>query len=105
MRAVIFILIIAVLILIGAIASGFLNISQTRQAQVPTIGTTGNGVTAKGGQAPGFAVQTGSVSVGSKESNVKVPTLQVNRPGGANPQQPQPQPQATPQPAPAGNAQ
>ena len=45
MRAIIFILIVAVVVLIGGIATGFLNISQTRQAAVPEISTVGNGVT------------------------------------------------------------
>ena len=36
---------------------------------------------AKGGQAPAFDVQTGSVTVGSKETTVKVPALEVQKPG------------------------
>ena len=80
MRAIIFILIIAVIAIIVAIGSGFLNISQTREAQVPQVGTTGNGVAARGGQAPAFDVQTGSVRVGAADRNVKVPTVEVQRP-------------------------
>jgi hypothetical protein len=38
-------------------------------------------VTAKGGQAPAFDVQTGSVKVGTKETTVKVPALVVEKPG------------------------
>jgi hypothetical protein len=80
MRALIFILIIIVLAIIAALATGFLDINQIRGARAPQLSTTSNGVTAKGGQAPAFDVQTGSVKVGSKESTVKMPTLQVQRP-------------------------
>jgi hypothetical protein len=80
MRAIIFILIIAVLAGIAAFATGFLNISQTRDAQAPNVAATGSGVSAKGGQAPAFDVQTGSLKVGAKDRNVTVPTLQVQKP-------------------------
>ena len=81
MRAIIFILIIAILALIAAVATGFLNISQIHGGQTPQVSATSNGVTAKGGQAPAFDVQTGSVKVGSAQATVKVPTLQVQKPG------------------------
>jgi len=83
MRAIIFILIIAVLVLIAGIATGFLNINQIRGGQAPQINTTGNGVSAHGGQAPAFQVQTGAVKVGSAQTNVNVPTIQVQKPGQA----------------------
>ena len=81
MRAIIFILIIVVLLFIAAIATGFLNIDQIRGARAPQLSTSGHGVTAQGGQAPAFDVQTGSVKVGAKETTVKVPTLSVEKPG------------------------
>jgi len=81
MRAVLFILIIAVLVIIAGVASGFLNINQIRGAKAPQIAATGNGVTAKGGQAPAFDVETGTVKVGTQEKTVKVPSLEVQRPG------------------------
>ena len=80
MRAIIFILIIAVLVIIAAIATGFLDINQVRGAKVPQVAATGNGVVAKGGQAPAFDVQTGSVKVGTKESTIRVPALVVEKP-------------------------
>lgn len=86
MRAILLILILAVVAIIVAIATGFLDISETRQAKAPQISTTGNGVTAKGGQTPAFDVETGSVSVGSKPKTVPVPSLQVNPPATANQQ-------------------
>ena len=80
MRAIIFIVIIVVIAVIAALATGFLNINQIRGAQAPQISATRNGVTANGGQAPAFEVQTGSVKVGSKKATVKVPALVVQKP-------------------------
>jgi hypothetical protein len=81
MRTVILILIVIILAFIAAIATGFLNINQIRGAQAPEVSTTQNGIVTKGGQAPAFDVQTGSVTVGSKETTVKVPALEVQKPG------------------------
>jgi hypothetical protein len=80
MRAVLFVLILAVIVIVGGLATGFININQTREAQAPTVAATRNGVTAKGGQAPAFDVQTGSVKVGSSPTTVKVPALVVQKP-------------------------
>ena len=80
MRAFVLILIVIVLAVIAALATGFLNINQIRGAQAPHISATRNGVTAQGGQAPAFDVQTGSVKVGTTNANVNVPTLQVQKP-------------------------
>jgi hypothetical protein len=79
MRAVILVLIVAVLAIVAAIATGFLNINQIRGAKAPEMTATRNGVIAKGGQAPAFDVETGSVKVGSKEATVKLPTVEVQR--------------------------
>ena len=81
MRAVLLILILAVVILIVGIGSGFLDINQIRGAKAPDIDASRNGVTATGGQAPAFDIETGSVAVGTKQANVPVPTLEVKRPG------------------------
>ena len=80
MRAVIFLLIIVILVVIAALATGFLNINQIRGAEAPQIGATHNGVTAQGGHAPAFDVQTGSVKVGTSQTTVKVPTVVVQKP-------------------------
>ena len=81
MRAIILILIVAIILIIAAVATGFLNISQIRGGQPPVVTATRNGVTAKGGQAPAFDVETGSVKVGTKETTVKVPTVEVQKAG------------------------
>jgi hypothetical protein len=80
MRAVIFIVILAVVAVIIAVATGFLDINQIRGAKAPDITATRNGVTATGGQAPAFDVETGSVKVGAKQQTVTVPTLTVQKP-------------------------
>ena len=77
MRAVILILVIIIVAIIAAIATGFLDINQIRGGKAPQVSTTGNGVVAKGGQAPAFDVETGTVKVGTKETTVKVPVLKV----------------------------
>lgn len=82
MRAVIFILILAILVIIAGVSTGFLNINQIRGAKAPEVTATRNGISAKGGQAPAFDVETGSVKVGTKETSVKVPTLEVQKAGG-----------------------
>ena len=86
MRAAILILILAVVALIIAIQTGFLDIRQTRGAQAPEVSADSNGVTATGGQAPAFDVETGKVAIGSKDQNVtvKVPTVELQRPAEAN---------------------
>ena len=88
MRAVLLILILGVVVLIVLVATGLLNINQTRPAEVPQVQATSKGITAKGGQPPAFDVETGTVSVGTKQQNVAVavPTLEVNPP--ANEQAP-----------------
>ena len=83
MRAILLIFILAVVVLIGAIATGMLDISQTRGARAPAVDVSRNGITASGGQAPAFDVETGTVSVGAKQTNVVVPApnVTVNRAG------------------------
>ncbi len=101
MRTVFLILIIGVLALIAAVATGFLDISQTRGAQAPQISASGKGVTASGGQAPAFDVQTGTVSVGAQPANVTVPLPRVS----VNPPVAPSNQAATAPPPPGGNQQ
>jgi hypothetical protein len=76
-RAIILLLILVVVAGIAAVATGFVNINQTQPAQVPSVSTTGNGVVAKGGQAPKFDVSTGKVEIGTGERTVKVPEIRI----------------------------
>ena len=96
MRAVLAILIVAVIAVLVALWSGFLNIDQIRGAEAPSVSATRNGVVAKGGQTPAFDVETGSVEIGTKNATVKVPNLTVKRPQGQAGQNQAPQNQAAP---------
>ena len=81
MRIILFILILAVAALLLAIGTGFVRIPMTRSAQPPKVSVNGKGVSVKGGQTPTFDIETGSVAVGSKTSNVSVPVVKVVPPG------------------------
>ncbi len=100
MRKIILILILAILALIAAIQLGLLSFKQDKPAQVPGVEVTGNGITATGGQAPTFEVQTGTVAVGTRNATVAVPvpTIEVRNPAD---NQVAPPPPVAPQPAPA----
>ena len=79
MRTIFLILILAVVALIAAFALGLLNLGQTRPAAVPTVSVQGGTVTAQGGQAPKFKLETGSVGVGTAPANVALPTVTVQQ--------------------------
>jgi hypothetical protein len=81
MRAILLVLILAVVAIIALVASGLVDIRQVRGAKAPDVSATREGVTAQGGQTPAFDIETGSVSVGSRDANVKVPALKVNQAG------------------------
>ena len=84
MRAILLLLIVGIVALILAFATGFLHLNQTQEARVPSVAASSRGVVAKGGQAPTFEVETGSVAVGTQQKQVNVelpvPALKVNRP-------------------------
>ncbi len=81
MRAVLLVLILAVVAIIALVATGLVDIRQVRGARAPDIDASRNGVTASGGQAPAFDIETGTVSVGSRDTTVKVPALKVDQAG------------------------
>ena len=81
MRALILIVIVAIVAILALVGTGFVRLSQTREAKAPLVSATRNGVTAKGGQAPAFDVETGSVKVGAKDTTVKMPALIVEKAG------------------------
>jgi len=81
MRIILFILILAVAARLLAIGTGFVRIPMTRSAQPPNVSVNANGVSVKGGQTPTFDIETGSVAVGTKTSNVSVPVVKVVPPG------------------------
>lgn len=72
-RTILIILAIAALVLLVLFATGFLNVNQTREAELPNVD-----VTAEGGQAPAFDVDSKEVVVGTTETNVSVPEVDVD---------------------------
>ena len=72
MRAILLILIIVVVGVIAALATGLVDVSQTRGARAPHIEASDGAIRAQGGQSPAFEVQTGSVGVGTRELVVEV---------------------------------
>jgi hypothetical protein len=83
MRAVLLIIIVAILAALVALATGLLHVTQKQDARAPQVSATHNGVTAKGGQPPAFEIETGSVEVGTRKATVKVPDLRVRPPADA----------------------
>jgi len=79
MRAILLILILAVVALIAAIGTGLIDVSQTRGARAPTVAASDGTIRAQGGQSPAFEVQTGSVEVGTRDANIAVPRIEVKR--------------------------
>ena len=80
MRTLFLILIIVVLALIAAVATGLVNLRQTQPVVAPTVERNGNQLTTRPGQAPAFDVETGSIGVGTSQATVPVPTVEVRRP-------------------------
>ena len=81
MRAVLFVLILAVVALLIAFGSGFMSLTATRTAEAPNVTIDRSGVDATGGQTPAFDIETGTVAVGTTTRNVKVPRVNVIPPG------------------------
>lgn len=92
MRKLLALLILVVVLLIVAVATGFLDIRQTEPARLPQVSVSQDGVAAEGGRQPTFDVETGSVAVGSETRAVTVPTLEVEAAPQDEPEDTDPQP-------------
>ena len=80
MRVIISILILIIVIAIGALATGFVKLTNFR-GQPPALTASRNSVSVGGGQAPAFDVQAGSVKVGTENKTVTVPTsVRIEKP-------------------------
>jgi len=84
MRSIILILILAVVLGIAAFATGLLNLTPTRTAQVPGVVAEDGKLKVQGGQLPAAKVEAGKLAIGQGEATVKVPRLEV-RPAGSQP--------------------
>jgi hypothetical protein len=67
-------LVLLVILVAGvAWAFGFINLRQTREAQLPTVSV-------QGGQSPKFDADVAKVDVGTRNETVSVPTVNVEKP-------------------------
>ena len=103
MRAILLLLILVIVGVIAAVATGFLDFTQTQPARAPDIAASREGVAATGGQPPKFEVNTGSLAIGKGEATIAVPRLEVRPADGSVPppvsgqaQQPPAQPEPRP---------
>ena len=87
MRALVLVLIVLVIAGLVAVTSGYVNITNLR-GEPPKLTATRSSVTIKGGQPPAFDVEAGSVKVGSKDTKVSIPTLEIHKPAKPAQQQP-----------------
>ena len=69
-RFILTILVIAVLVLIAGVATGFIDLTASGRLRAPQVA-----VTAKGGEVPKVDVRTKELVVGTTEKNVQVPAL------------------------------
>jgi len=83
MRAILLILIIAVVALIAAVQIGLVDFRQTRAATAPTVRAADGKLITKPGQTPAFDVETGSIGVGTRDTRVAVPSIEVKRGEGS----------------------
>jgi hypothetical protein len=72
MRAILGFFLVIVIAGIAAFELGFINIDKTSEGKLPAI-------RAEGGQMPTFAVKTGSVDVGTKNTTVDVPNVGTHK--------------------------
>ena len=63
---------IVVIVLIVALALGYLHVDQVREAALPRV-------TVSGGQAPKFSVDAAKIDVGSEQRTVDVPRIDTER--------------------------
>jgi uncharacterized membrane protein (Fun14 family) len=79
MRTLLALLGIVVIVVVVLMAFGFINIDQTRTAQLPSVHVDG-------GQAPAFKADVSSVDVGTVNKTVEVPKVSVTKPANATAQ-------------------
>lgn len=68
MRALLVLVGLAALALFAAVSLGFVNISQTKTAQMPSIKL-------EGGQAPAFDANVATIELGTENKTIEVPTV------------------------------
>ncbi|WP_150291586.1 hypothetical protein [Sphingobium estronivorans] len=66
-------LLIVLLVLAGAIATGFIDLQKTQEGRLPEVAV-------KGGQLPKYEANVAKVEVGKRKETVEVPTVDVKKP-------------------------
>lgn len=69
-RSGLIIAVVAIVAVIAAFAFGLIDISQTKETQLPEVSV-------QGGQAPAFDVDTADVDVGTTNTTVQLPKVDV----------------------------
>ena len=77
MRVILVLLGIAALVALAGIMTGFINIDQTRTAQLPPME---GGPTLFRSQAPKFRADVGRIDVGTEKKTIDVPHVTVQKP-------------------------
>lgn len=72
MRGILALLGLAALVVVVLISLGMLKITQEKDASLPSITFD-----AKGGQMPAFKAETGSVGIGTANTTLEVPTIEM----------------------------
>lgn len=70
MRGLLALVGVVALILVGAMALGFVRVNQTRDAKLPAVALVG-------GQSPKFNADVAHVTVGTEQKTVRVPTVEM----------------------------
>ena len=81
MRAVILVIIVAVVAILVAFGTGIVGIGQGGAGPRAIYGAGVRGVEAKTGNRPGFDVETGSVKIGRAEPAMPVPKVSIEQAG------------------------
>ncbi len=64
--------IVVIIIVVIAVVFGFLRVQQTQEAKLPAVAVSG-------GQAPKFDVDTATVDVGTKQTDITVPKIETKQ--------------------------
>ncbi len=71
MKTLLYLVVAVVVIGVIAVWTGFLNINQTQEAELPEV-------TVEGGQLPAAEVETGEIAVGTETTEVEVPDIDID---------------------------
>jgi hypothetical protein len=73
-RTLLYVIVVAVLLAAVAWALGLFNVDTSGKLQAPRVEV-------QGGEVPDVQVETADIEVGTKETTIEVPTIDIERPG------------------------